>query len=1140
MGAAAGEGHLEARDPLAAHADGVGVHHREGERVGGVHDRAERRPDVVTLGDRGRPLIAARVAPVAPTVASSVAAVVAAVVATRVAAVASGVAGALSLGAVEGDRLSTRRVREGQQTIGPGEGVLIVPGDLGDGSPHVHHVHLEGREIGAGDRDGVAIDGGDGDGVVGVDDRAGHDRPRVRAHHGRGDVGAAADEGEEGQGTQGRRRDGQVHGFLRWRRDAAPTKVLSAMTEAVHRRFTARTPLPLELGEVHFDRAALLVGGEERRLRPLELRLLAYMADNPDIVLSPADVLREVWEYADGVETRTLYATVNRLRLTLERDPHQPRHILTVPRQGYRFVPLVATGKDDETPEIVGVEPLRVPPPLLPPALRPCVGREEALTALAHLVTDRPLVTLRGPAGVGKSRLALELARRPDLLGTPRRIVWCALENVDSLSTCLTAVATALQPGTGPLRSAQQLTTTLAARAPLLLILDDADRAAPSLLPLLAGWLEIEGLHVLVTSRARLGRPGEIQYTLAPLALRDAEGRTLAGPAVRLLEARVREHRPDVDLPADEPWVAALLHALGGLPLAIELAAPWLSVMSGPELLEQVARDPVGLPGAGNDEDGDPRPDTRTEPRREGARSRHQSIAASLSWSWPLLTTPERTTLLQCAVFRGPFDLPAARAVVGTTVAGAPLHEILLRLVERSWLRVEPVDASQWFSLYKGHREFLLAQAPPDLLETSRARHVRFHADQGRQDDVESVVVRGGSGWTRLKARGPDLKAALDSAEGPDAIALALVISRMLLAEGPLDQCCTVTRRALTAPDLSRADRMALHRHLAVALRHLGQADEARCLLTESLAAHPAPGVLSRETGRTWRTLGVLELYHGHPAAGRSALEHARDLHHAAGDTLDEAIALAELGTLEFHAGNHRAAVAQLEAGLAILREDGERGVYAVYLVNLGVVELIAGQLESASLHLHEALALHRRSGAVRFEALALGNLAHVEERRGRYPEALELAHAALALARQAGDRGEEANVWSMMGLIHLSAGEVGAAGIVLERAWGLATSLSIPRLQAEVCTRRARVYLAREEIRAALEFVDRAEAISTTHHLQTEGVEAGRVRVEIWLHQGDGTRARAAWEALVPWIEGEPPDALVALRARVEGLEGR
>jgi len=419
-----------------------------------------------------------------------------------------------------------------------------------------------------------------------------------------------------------------------------------------------------------------------------------------------------------------------------------------------------------------------------------------------------------------------------------------------------------------------------------------------------------------------------------------------------------------------------------------------------------------------------------------------------------------------------------------------------------------------------------------DRIPAARARHAWFHGEIARDPDLVAIHLRGGTAWLRCRARRPDLQLALTSAHGELAARIAIVLTLVLNAEGPLEECVTVARAAMKEPGVSGRLRATLLRHEAVALRNLGRVDEARASLHAALGAASAE---PEERARVHRATAVLEAYHGNPAAARIHLGEALRGSDTAATRLDRAVALAELGTLDFREGRLREAIQGLEAALAILRADGDGWAYGVYLVNLGVAELISHQPASARLHLREALALHRRGNAQRYVALALGNLALVEAQLGNYADAHTIVDEALALSKTTGDASEEANLHSTRGLLHLSEGRYDEASAALERAGAMAVRLSEPRLEAEVSARRARVYAARGEVPRGEALVARALDLARMGSFRTEAIEACIALVELRLAAGDG--AEEACAALLDRI-GDPAEA--TRDPRVQALQAR
>lgn len=838
--------------------------------------------------------------------------------------------------------------------------------------------------------------------------------------------------------------------------------------------------LPLEIGTADLDQAVVETPEGTRTLRPLEARLLEHLAASPGEVHTSADLLSEVWGYRSGVETRTLYATVNRLRRAVERDPKHPVHVVTVPRVGYRFVPLSTAS-----------------PASLPRRAGECVGVDDELEALSAAMDDREVVALVGPPGVGKSRLALEWAHRH-----PDGVVWVGLADVEGVDDALRKVASALGLQPVPRDVEGGVRQALAGRG-LLLVLDDADRAQDGLSERLP-----DDVRLLVTTRSAASWPGVHIVPVAPLP----NGRGQASE--RLLLQLVRTRNPDFDFP-DDPWVTDLLAALDGLPLALELAAPWLTVFSGPELVQRITEGWEDLSRAG--------------------AGRHASLEACLRWSWTLLQPWEQRVLSELSVFVGPFDLLAARAIcdVSPWPDAPPLHEVVLGLLECSWLRVSSQRGRQRFELFAGHRVFAGEQAAAGVVQEARQRQVARFVAWAARVDAEVLHMSGGREPVELLEVLPEAIQAASWAIGDERAAITALIGRLLLQHEPLERTVRLLDAALEQVS-NPVLRLTLQRFRGVAMRTVGRADEARAILRSALAEavdHPL------EQARLHCALGVLESAHGTAAEAQEHLEAALASFDVAGRPLDEAVVHAELATLRYLEGDLVQAAALLERALARLREGGESWVYALYLGNLAAVELVADFLESSACHLREALALHRRFGTARGEALVLGNLALVEERRGAFADALAHTIEALAIAERLGDTCQQGNLWSTRGLVEVGNGRPQEAMRCLDRALGIAELRSLPRLRVEVLVRRARARVALGEPEKALEEVDAAEPSALELNLHTEVMEAGLARVEALVALGSKTAAQKALDTTIARAGRRKVPDLTRWRAAVEAL---
>ncbi len=314
------------------------------------------------------------------------------------------------------------------------------------------------------------------------------------------------------------------------------------------------------------------------------------------------------------------------------------------------------------------------PPAALPPSATELVGRQVEVADLLRWLDDPSarLITLTGPGGVGKTRLAGEVALRSCAHG-PGGVVFVGLASVADPARVLPTIAEALRlPETVP--AAPAVAGALRGRQ-LLLLLDNLEQvldAAPDVAALVASCPD---LRVLVTSRAPLRVRGEREFQVRPLGLpastrAPSPGEVTGCPAGALLVQRARAVQADFEVTSDNAAaVAAICRRLGGLPLALELAAPRLRSLAPQDLL--VHLDQALTSGWARD-----------------LPARQQTMQATLDWSHELLEEQERTLLAHLAVFSGGFDLAAVQALARDVVEPGSVLGLLERLVEQSMVVV--------------------------------------------------------------------------------------------------------------------------------------------------------------------------------------------------------------------------------------------------------------------------------------------------------------------------------------------------------------------------------------------------------------------------------------------------------------------
>lgn len=355
--------------------------------------------------------------------------------------------------------------------------------------------------------------------------------------------------------------------------------------------------------------------------------------------------------------------------------------------------------------------------PALPRLPTPLVGRADDLVVLNRWLADSTarILTLVGPGGVGKTRLALEVAHQVAGTGV-MRVVFVGLAALRDGAFVTSAIAEAFGAADATESDLARRVRAACADCQTLLVLDNCEHVLDAV-PLLANVVgAVACLRLLATSRAPLRLRGEREYAVGPLAIEHDASADDAGPApaLRLFMDRIHDFDPEFRLtPQNTSIVSAICRRLDALPLAIELAAPWLKVLSAEDLLQRLEHD-VLSPTIG----------------RRDLPARQQTMNATIAWSYQLLAAGEQHALRRFGVLAGPFPIEAAAAVqTDDGVAPAPLEHArrtVAGLVERSVLQcVESSRSTR--PLYR-------------MLETVRAYAAGALTDSERDLAMEGLV----------------------------------------------------------------------------------------------------------------------------------------------------------------------------------------------------------------------------------------------------------------------------------------------------------------------------------------------------------------------------------------------------------------
>lgn len=698
-----------------------------------------------------------------------------------------------------------------------------------------------------------------------------------------------------------------------------------------------------------------------------EAQLFAYLAARPGEAVGRDELLKEVWEYRASRPTRAVDLTMTRLRKKVEPDPSAPVHLVSIYGEGYRFVE-------------AGARPAPPPPPsAVSPAEDPFIGRVRALGELRDALGDARLVTLLGPGGVGKTRLAREHAAT-----WPGPARFCDLSSADDLLGVVQGVAAALGvPLTGASDAASLVSRVghaVAALGPALVVVDNVEQVAEAAAGAVRTWLSLAPeARIVATSRERLRVSGERVVEVEPLSEDDGIA-LLCERAAAVGGAWER----------DDEALRDVVRRLDGLPLALELAASRARTLTPRALRDRLAE----------------RFDLLRSARRDRP-TRHATLAAALDWSWDLLSDEERRMLGWLSVFRGGFELEAVEEVCDT--GGTWPLDLLDQLRDRSLVAA------------RGHRFHLLETvgeyAARRLEEGGEAalaaeRHAAWFAAEGER------LVAGLRGPAAVERRGAlereraNLLAAHARTTDPELRArISLVLNALIVHAGPRGSLRPLLDAALAAgpalPAALRARLLAASSGEHEMKRH---GDEA---VADGLAAvQAARGEAARVRAEAHMRLGrALHWCRRH----EEAVGHKRravELFEEAGDVGWQARVTLSLGESQRAVGRFDEAWVTGARAVALCRRVGDRSGLGLGLAALARIATKQGRQEEAAALVDEAIAHVRAIEDPGRLASVLGMYAAVvSEARGRFDEAADRLGEAAALHRQLGNRAEAAYV---------------------------------------------------------------------------------------------------------------------------------
>ncbi len=665
----------------------------------------------------------------------------------------------------------------------------------------------------------------------------------------------------------------------------------------------------------------------------------------------------------------------------------------------------------------------------LPIPLTSFIGRQRELAEIKQLISPLSqkgrgargegsrLLTLTGAGGSGKTRLAIQ-ATTELLDAFPDGVWWVELAALSDPQLVLQVVAKVLGVRPAPNQPlAEALIDFLRSRR-LLLVLDNCEHLVAACAQLAATLLSVcPHLQILTTSREALGLTGEITWPVPPLAVPEPQPLPLLKPllqfeGIQLFMERGMAVKPDFDLTLQNaPVVVKICRHLDGIPLALELAAARVKVLPVEQLADRL-NDRFNLLTQGS----------RTE------LPRHQTLRATIGWSYELLTEPERVLFRRLAVFAGGFTLEAAESIgAGDAEQGsggaeefsplllspsAPLLDLLTHLVDKSLVMVDTPEYLNGarYKLLETIRQYaweeLLASGEVAWM---RDRHLAFFLEWTKQAEPKLHSAEQLSWLNRLEAEHDNLRAAL---------AWSLESGQ---AEAGL--------------------------HLAVAIGSFwcryGYISEGREWITKMLAHSEQVSDLVR--AQALFKVGQLVCEQGDYQQSLTLAQQSLGLFREMGDKAGVASCLFLLSIIANDQGDRPQAVGLLEESLNLARQLEDEIAMTQRLLELQDMYTRLGELQRAAEYAQEGLTLARKHGNKTMIAFALGGLGDIARRRNDYLQATTLFQEALAIASAVEDPVSSSYILEAIALTLLGQGQAERAMQLMGAAEALRQAINAP-----------------------------------------------------------------------------------------------
>jgi predicted ATPase/DNA-binding winged helix-turn-helix (wHTH) protein/Flp pilus assembly protein TadD len=725
-----------------------------------------------------------------------------------------------------------------------------------------------------------------------------------------------------------------------------------------------------EVGPFQLDPEAslLTLSGVPVALGRRAIDVLTALVQSPQECVTKARLLEAAWPGLI-VEESNLAVQISSLRRALAQTQGGERWIETLAGRGYRFVGPVRAVTKPEAARASSTPPAHS----LPHDVDTFVGRADALQDLSSRFDDGArIVSIVGTGGAGKTRLAQRFGWS-SLSRFPGGVWFCDLSAAHTVDGIAHAVARGLNVPVSGADPLAYLSRVISERGQCLVILDNFEQVVRHAGETLVQWAQRAAkARFLVTTREVLGVPGEHALTLGPLDTEEAT--TLFLQRAGAAEANFT---PTAD---DRPAIVRIAKLLDCLPLAIELAAARVRVLSFQSLLQRMDHDLSMLASA------------------RGRAERHASLRATFDWSWGLLDPSERSALAQLSVFEGGFTLEAAEALVDLSAleGQASAVNLVQSLVEKSLVRRRSLRRFALLDTIKAYAserlETDLQCGGSDAIRAARARHYKYFAGL---DEATATAEQGVEIDNLVTA----CQRAVQDEDPQSAVGALALAWEAFLRTGPYRGAVELAESVQSMAGLSGSQRAMVDWVSGMALFSLGRSSEAKPRFERGLAAargggdRRAESLLLRGLGDELAIEGKMD----------EALVHAREalaIAEAIGDRSLQCNALNRLGAALWRAGRLAAAKESYTKALRLARETGDRRMQGALTGNLGIVHHDLGELDEARTLYEQSLLIALELGDRQGEAAERGNVAGLSLEQGLIDEASAQFEASLTVGR--------------------------------------------------------------------------------------------------------------------------------------------